>query len=74
MTFSKLHKFHLSYKLNGIIQLVWIEALNLRHAKEKIYFGIEEATDIRDWTHEKKEELDRYLTQSKNGSVKVSVS
>ncbi|MFC2125972.1 hypothetical protein ACFLU5_14305 [Bacteroidota bacterium] len=74
MTVNKLHKFHLSYKLNGTVQLVWIEALNLRHAKEKIYFGIEEATDIRDWTQEKKVELKRYIERTKNGGVKVVVS
>ena len=74
MTVNKLHSFHLSYKLNGTVQLVWIEALNLRHAKEKIYFGIEEATDIRDWTQENKSDLDRYLKKSKNGGVKMIVS
>ena len=70
---NKLYSFHLSYKLNGTVQLVWIEALNLRNAKEKIFFGIEEATDIRDWTQETKEELDRYLEKSKNGRVKIVV-
>ena len=71
---NKLHSFHLSYKLNGTVQLIWIEALNLRHAKEKIYFGLEEATDIRDWTLEDKAELDRYLIKSNNGGAKVIVS
>ena len=74
MTVNKLHKFHLSYKLNGTVQLVWIEALNLRHAKEKIYFGIEEATDIRDWTQENKKDLNKYLERSGSGGVKAEVT
>jgi hypothetical protein len=65
MDLSKLHRFYLSYKIDGKIHLSWIEALNLRHAKEKILFKDENATDIRDWTNEGKEELERYI--DKNG-------
>lgn len=72
MTINQLHRFHLSYKLNGEVQLVWIEALNLRHAKEKILLGIEEATDIRDWTMEKKEDLEDYLLKSQTGTMKMA--
>ena len=70
MDSTKLHSFYLSFKVNGQVHLSWIEALNLRHAKEKILFGNEEATDIRDWTNERKEELDHYLFNSEK-SVKI---
>ena len=72
MTVNKLHRFHLSYKLSGEVQLVWIEALNLRHAKEKILFSLEEVTDIRDWTLESKGDLDKYLKKSGNGILKTA--
>jgi hypothetical protein len=62
----KLHRFYLSYKVNGKIYLAWIEALNLRHAKEKILLGLMEATDIRDWTNERKEDLEEWLGKHKN--------
>ena len=42
-----------------------IEAINLRHAKEKILFSYDEATDIRDWTHERKHELQKYILKNK---------
>ena len=42
-----------------------IEAINLRHAKEKILFSHDEATDIRDWTHEKKKDLKKYILKNK---------
>ena len=32
----QLHKFYISYKLNGEVHLEWVEGINLRHAKEKI--------------------------------------
>jgi hypothetical protein len=63
MELGKLHNFYLSYKVNGEIHIAWIEALNLRHAKEKIMFNAEEASDIRDWTNERKEDLDSYLNK-----------
>jgi hypothetical protein len=62
---SKLHTFLLSFKLNGKVQVHTIEAINLRHAKEKILFSYEEATDIRDWTLEKKKDLQQYILKSK---------
>ena len=71
MELSKLHNFYLSYKVNGEVHLAWIEALNLRHAKEKILFGNDEASDIRDWTNERKEDLDSYLKKL-NKPVKVT--
>lgn len=71
MELSKLHIFYLSYKVNGEVHLAWIEAFNLRHAKEKIMFSNDEASDIRDWTYERKEDLDSYLNKLKK-NVKVT--
>ena len=71
MDLGKIHRFYLSYKINGDIHLAWIEALNLRHAKEKIMFGNDEASDIRDWTNERKEDLDSYVNNLQK-SVKVT--
>jgi hypothetical protein len=47
------------------VQVHTIEAINLRHAKEKILFSYDEATDIRDWTHEKKKDLKKYILKNK---------
>lgn len=59
----QLHKFHISYRLNGDVHLEWVEGINLRHAKEKIELKFGEATDLMDWTHEKKEDLETYLAK-----------
>ena len=71
MELSKLHNFYLSYKVNGEVHVAWIEALNLRHAKEKIMFNNDDPSDIRDWTNERKEDLDSYLNKLKK-TVKVT--
>ncbi len=57
----QLHKFYISYKLDGCIHLEWVEGINLRHAKDKIALLHEDATDLMDWTNEKKEDLEKYL-------------
>ena len=57
----QLHKFYISYKLNGAVHLEWVEGINLRHAKERIEFKHEDATDLMDWTNESKEDLEAYL-------------
>ena len=59
----QLHKFYISYRLNGEIHLEWVEGINLRHAKEKIELRYDEASDLMDWTNEKKEDLEAYLTK-----------
>ncbi len=59
----QLHKFHISYRLNGDVHLEWVEGINLRHAKEKIELKFGEATDLMDWTHENKEDLETYLAK-----------
>jgi len=57
----QLHKFYISYKLNGEVHLEWVEGINLRHAKERIEMKHEDATDLMDWTNENKEDLSAYL-------------
>ena len=57
----QLHKFYISYKLNGEVHLDWIEGINLRHAKERIEMKHEDATDLMDWTNESKEDLEAYM-------------
>ncbi len=57
----QLHKFYISYKLNGKIYVEWIEGINLRHAKDKIEFEHPDATDLMDWTTERPEDLQKYL-------------
>ncbi len=62
----QLHKFKISYKLNGDVSLEWVEGINLRHAKEKIELKHEDATDLMDWTNEKEEDLRIYLEKIEN--------
>ena len=57
----QLHKFYISYKLNGAVHLEWVEGINLRHAKERIELKHEDATDLMDWTNESKEDLEAYM-------------
>ena len=59
----QLHKFYLSYKLDGEVHLKWIEGINLRHAKEKIELMHENVSDLMDWTNEKEEDLHAYLAK-----------
>ena len=59
----QLHKFYISYRLNGEVHLEWIEGINLRHAKEKIEMLHEDASDLMDWTNEKEEDLQVYLSK-----------
>lgn len=63
---KQLFKFYLSYKLESEFYLEWVEGINLRHAKDKIQFRYSEASDLMDWTNEKKEDLDKYLEKIKN--------
>ena len=59
----QLHKFYISYRIDGEVHLEWVEGINLRHAKEKIEMQHQEASDLMDWTNEKEEDLRRYLTK-----------
>jgi len=59
----QLHKFYISYRINGEVHLEWIDGINLRHAKERIEMLHEEASDLMDWTNEKEEDLQLYLSK-----------
>ena len=59
----QLHKFYISYRLGEDVHLEWIEGINLRHAKEKIEMLHEDASDLMDWTNEKEEDLQAYLSK-----------
>lgn len=59
----QLHKFYISYRLDGEVHLEWIEGINLRHAKERIELRHTEASDLMDWTNEKEEDLKKYLVK-----------
>ncbi len=59
----QLHKFYISYRIDGEVHLEWVEGINLRHAKEKIEMLHTEASDLMDWTNEKERDLKAYLTK-----------
>lgn len=59
----QLHKFYISYRLEGEVHLEWAEGINLRHAKEKIEMRHSDASDLMDWTNEKEEDLKTYLSK-----------
>jgi len=59
----QLHKFYISYRINGEVHLEWVDGINLRHAKERIEMLHEEASDLMDWTNEKEEDLQLYLSK-----------
>lgn len=59
----KIHRFYLSYKINGEVHTAWFQGVHIRFAKDKLLFQYPEATDIMDWTHEKSEDLKAYLTK-----------
>jgi Spy/CpxP family protein refolding chaperone len=62
----QLHKFYISYKLDGNIHLEWVEGINLRHAKERIEMKHEDATDLMDWTNESKDDIDAYMKKAED--------
>ena len=66
-----LHKFYISYKINGTIHVEWIEGINLRHAKERIEMMHEDATDLMDWTNEKEEDLKSYLAKAEEKKLRL---
>ena len=67
---KNLYKFYISYRINGQIHLEWVEGINLRHAKDKILFKLQDASDLMDWTNEKKEDLEKYLDKVKQSHEK----
>ncbi len=70
---KNLYKFYLSYRVNGKIHIEWVEGINLRHAKDKVLLNVPEASDLMDWTNEKKEDLDKYLEKIKQREEKIEI-
>lgn len=68
---KNLYQFYISYRIDGEVHLAWMEGINLRHAKDKVLFNNPEATDLMDWTNERKEDLEHYLRKMKAASQVV---
>lgn len=67
----KVHKFYLSYKVNGEVNTGWYFGIHIRFAKDQLLFQQPEATDIMDWTYENPEDLRSYLTRQNASKVNV---
>ncbi len=57
----KVHKFYLSYKIDGEVHTGWYNGVHIRFAKDQLLFQQPEATDLMDWTYERSEDLRTYL-------------
>ena len=66
-----MHKFLLSFKLNGEVRTTWVEGINLRHAKDKLVYEHEDATDVIDWTDESEADINQYI-QKENAKSQSS--
>jgi hypothetical protein len=66
----QMHEFFLSYKIDGILHTGLFSGISLRDAKDKLMFKHSEATDIMDWTYEKSEDLDNYISRQ-NAKMQV---
>jgi len=69
----QLYKFYISYRINGEVHLDWVEGINLRHAKERIEMKHDEASDLMDWTNERKEDLQAYLAKIEREKAKEAL-
>ncbi|GJM30250.1 MAG: hypothetical protein DHS20C17_28850 [Cyclobacteriaceae bacterium] len=67
----KVHRFYLSYKINGEVSTGWYYGMHIRFAKDQLLFQQPDATDIMDWTYENSEDLKSYLI--KQNATKLSV-
>lgn len=67
----KVHRFYLSYKLNGEVNTGWYYGIHIRFAKDQLLFQQPEATDIMDWTYENSEDLKHYLI--KQNATKLNI-
>ena len=53
---------------------IWVEGINLAHAKDKLIMKEPDASDIMDWTHESKEDLEKYLSMVREKQAKFGRS
>jgi hypothetical protein len=67
----KVHRFYLSFKVNGEVNTGWYFGIHIRFAKDQLLFQQPEATDIMDWTYENPEDLRSYLTRQNASKVNV---
>jgi hypothetical protein len=67
----KVHRFYLSYKIDGDVRTGWFFGIHIRFAKDQLLFQQPEATDIMDWTNEQPEDLKRYLVKQNASKVNV---
>ena len=66
----KIHRFYLSFKLNGEVHTGWYEGITIRYAKDQLLFKHPECTDVMDWTYEKTEDLGDYLRKQNAKSLR----
>ena len=67
----KVHRFYLSYKVNGEVNTGWYYGIHIRFAKDQLLFQQPDATDIMDWTYENPEDLRNYLTKQNASKVNI---
>jgi len=67
----QVHKFYLSYKINGEVNTGWFYGTHIRFAKDQLLFQQSEATDLMDWTYEKSEDLRSYLLKQNVSKLSV---
>ena len=66
MSTNHIHRFRISYKLNGTIHLNWIEGINLRHAKEKFELNHPDATDLKHFLRKSRIAVQKITAQLKS--------
>lgn len=54
--------------------MLWVEGINLRHAKERLLMQHQDATDVMDWTHENPEDLEKYLEKVRTHKEIISLN
>ncbi len=69
----KVHRFYLSYKVNGEVNTGWYYGIHIRFAKDQLLFQQPEATDIMDWTYENSEDLKHYLIKQNASKLNVKM-
>ena len=69
----KVHRFYLSYKIDGDVRTGWFFGIHIRFAKDQLLFQHSEATDIMDWTNEQPEDLKRYLVKQNASKVNIMI-
>jgi hypothetical protein len=67
----KVHKFYLSYKIDGEVHAGWYYGIHIRFAKDQLLFQQPDATDIMDWTCENPADLRDYLTKQNASKVNI---